>query len=86
MKVFPQDKLNHFFYGSVVAMVVAVACMRLGGATAAVMALVATVVVGVLKEYYDSKHGGTVDRKDALWTACGAIPVIVPMVAGYVFR
>lgn len=81
MKVFPQDKLNHYFYGSMVAMVVSVVLMQFGVLIASLASVVVAMVVGMVKEFMDKRTGGVVDRKDAIWTACGAVPVVVPQLA-----
>ena len=60
-----QDKVGHFVMGSGVA----VLAKELGATP--LQACAASLAVGVTKEAYDSKYGGTVETADALATVAG---------------
>jgi len=69
----PADKANHFVYGAALAGV--------GALHSALAGAVLCWVFAIGKEVYDrvSKRG-TPDRWDAVATAAGAVPVLLPLV------
>lgn len=71
----PKDKLLHFFYGSLVAFVVA---MFFG----AWWAMLSALVVGVFKEVVDYFDHGDVESRDLLFTVLGGAVVCLPLVLG----
>lgn len=60
----PHDKLLHFYYGSLVALVSTIVVGALWS-----IPIVLTVALG--KEVYDKYNKGTVDIWDAVWTVYG---------------
>jgi hypothetical protein len=66
----PQDKANHFLYGTVVCAVVTLLTRQ------PIAGLIAVVALGFAKEVYDlvSKRG-TPDWRDVAWTAAGGLVV-----------
>lgn len=77
LPIFPQDKANHFLYGTVAA-VVGTYAAAFFGVEPRTGAVLAATIAGVGKELYDyvSKQG-TPDPMDAVATAAGALPVIL---------
>ena len=75
----PQDKANHYIYGSAAAVVGAHVAMQLGidprlGAVGTAAAF------GFAKEAYDRlTKKGTPDLNDAIATAAGATPVVLAL-------
>ena len=67
LPLIPQDKANHVIYGVLV--------YAMGAALAGpVVAMVAVVLVGAVKEFYDSATGrGTPDVGDFFATAAGGL-------------
>lgn len=75
----PQDKANHFIYGTVIAFAGALVAQAIGSDPRTGAGLAAA-GFGVLKEVVDPFFfGGHRDALDAVCTALGAAPVI----AGY---
>lgn len=62
-----KDKLLHFIAGMLI--VALLACIK----TVAPFTLVFGLVAGVLKEWWDSKNGGSVEHKDVIATWLGAV-------------
>lgn len=62
----PQDKLLHFIAGAMtVALVSVVRCL-------APYSVLFGILAGALKEWYDSRHGGSVELMDFVATTAGA--------------
>lgn len=68
------DKYLHFICGLVIAQVVAqLLDRRLAWWATSALGFLAAVVAGIVKEYYDKKHGELPERQDALTTALGGL-------------
>ena len=70
----PKDKLLHFIVG----ILVGAGCMRvfslfLSLLPTGVLSCLVLGLVGIGKEWYDTKHGGTVDYVDILYTIVGGL-------------
>ena len=65
------DKLLHFIAGLLIAEVTAGALSHWTKLYSLIIGLVASVVAGWLKEWWDSKHGGVVSDKDFVATVIG---------------
>lgn len=76
------DKLLHFIAGLLVAEGVAGALSHFARLYALIVGLAASVVVGYLKERWDSKHGGVVSDKDFVATVIGgSVGTIVTLIS-----
>ena len=73
----PHDKLLHFYYGSLVALVSTLAIGALWS-----VPIVLTVAVG--KEVYDHFYGGTVEAWDVIWTVYGGAIVWIANIGGLI--
>ena len=73
----PHDKLLHFYYGSLVALVSTLVVGALWS-----IPIVLTVAVG--KEVYHHFYGGTVEFYDIVWTVHGGAIVWVANIGGLV--
>lgn len=73
-----QDKANHFVYGTLIASIVL-------SFTSPFYAIVATMLVAVAKEAYDSTGKGTQDGMDFVWTMFGCGTVILNEVVNAIF-
>ena len=68
------DKYLHFICGFIIAQVVTqLLDRRLPWWAASALGLLAAVVAGVAKEYYDKKHGELPECQDAFATALGGL-------------
>ena len=75
----PQDKANHYIYGSAAAVVGQYVTAQLG-VDSRLGAVVFAALVGFGKELYDHvSKKGTVDMNDAIATAAGALPVVLAL-------
>lgn len=82
----PADKLNHFVVSALIALGVAfVAVHFTTWNKAAALALWAVIIVGVVKECYDSRHKDkhTVDLFDALAGMAGGVLVVFAMIVSH---
>lgn len=61
----PHDKLLHIIAGMIVVMLVLrlVSFIGIPGMIARIIALIAVILTGVLREVYNKKHGGVFDKK-----------------------
>ena len=74
LAVISTDKYLHFICGLIIAQVVTqLLDRRLPWWAASALGLLAAVVAGVAKEYYDKKHGELPECQDALATALGGL-------------
>lgn len=84
--ILPQDKANHFVYGSIVAAAAPSLFLAFGGQVTwvPILALTSALVAGVLKEVMDYKANKIADKElqvrphtieplDVAWTAAGGI-------------
>ena len=69
--ILPQDKANHFVYGSII-------CFLASLILTPIVALAITILIGILKEVYDkvSKKGNP-EILDAVATIIGALPIFI---------
>lgn len=72
----PHDKLLHILAGIVIAMVV-LRVVSFVGVPAMIARIIAIVVIaaGLLREFYNKKHGGVFDKKDMYATISGGLIV-----------
>lgn len=73
LPIIPQDKANHFIYGSVIFSIV----FLLNGST--LSAFVSVLVIAFMKELYDALHieTNTPDLMDVLFTILGTFPPLL---------
>lgn len=73
----PHDKLLHILAGIVIAMVVlrVVSFVGVTGMIARMIAIVVVIAAGLLREFYNKKHGGVFDKKDMYATISGGLIV-----------
>jgi hypothetical protein len=91
IKLLARDKANHYFYGTIAgvlglaAAIVAMAFVPfdvyLRTTVFSLSPILAAGFAGGLKEYMDSKGTGTVDVWDFVYTAAGALPVSLTVLA-----
>ena len=91
IKLLARDKANHYFYGTiagVLGLAAAIIVMAfvpfdlwLRTAVFSITPLLAAGFAGGLKEYMDSRGTGTVDVWDFVYTAAGALPVSLTVLA-----
>ena len=84
----PQDKANHIVYGaliSIVSLASSLLIFRVPPARALVLAMCVTVVMGWLKEAYDTRHRDkhTPDPWDIVATSAGGV---LAMASAFVVR
>ena len=73
--VIPQDKANHFVYGTLLG---AISCLAFGP----ILSIAITFLVGFGKEVWDKVSGtGTCDLIDLIVTMIGGMVVILPIIA-----
>lgn len=78
LPVIPQDKANHYLYGSALAMLGLILGPLLLDLSPVVGAVSLAGLVGVLKEVVDRVTGsGHPEVADALATLAGALPVVI---------
>jgi hypothetical protein len=67
----PQDKANHFVYGSIICFLASLLFTPL-------VSLCITIIIGILKEVYDkiSKKGNP-EILDVIATTIGALPIFI---------
>lgn len=75
----PHDKLLHIIAGMIVIMLVLrlVSFIGIPGMIARIIALIAVILTGVLREVYNKKHGGVFDKKDLYATISGGLIVLL---------
>lgn len=75
----PHDKLLHIIAGMVVVMLILrlVSFIGIPGMIARIIALIAVILTGVLREVYNKKHGGVFDKKDLYATISGGLIVLL---------
>lgn len=75
----PHDKLLHIIAGMIVVMLVLrlVSFIGIPGMIARIIALIAVILTGVLREVYNKKHGGVFDKKDLYATISGGLIVLL---------
>lgn len=75
----PHDKLLHIIAGMIVVMLVLrlVSFIGIPGMIACIIALIAVILTGVLREVYNKKHGGVFDKKDLYATISGGLIVLL---------
>jgi len=71
LPLLPQDKANHFVYGSIICFLASLLFTPLAS-------LLITIIIGILKEVYDkiSKKGNP-EILDAVATTIGALPIFI---------
>lgn len=74
----PHDKLLHIIAGMIVVMLVLrlVSFIGIPGMIARIIALIAVILTGLLREVY-KKHGGVFDKKDLYATISGGLIVLL---------
>lgn len=76
----PHDKLLHIIAGMIVVMLVLrlVSFIGIPGMIARIIALIAVILTGLLREVYKKKkHGGVFDKKDLYATISGGLIVLL---------
>ena len=73
----PHDKLLHIIAGMIVVMLRLVSFIVIPGMIARIIALIAVILTGVLREVYNKKHGGVFDKKDLYATISGGLIVLL---------
>ncbi|BDD04491.1 hypothetical protein [Aureibacter tunicatorum] len=76
----PQDKANHFLYGSVITCISILAILYIDQKLFASnfliwMGIVPAIAFGIFKEVWDSRGRGNVEAMDAVWTIFGGVPI-----------
>lgn len=80
-----EDKVLHFETCFLIVLLFSLSCIRfgMGQGDAAWFSCVLALIVGVLKEVYDSKHGGVFDGSDIGADALGAFAgVLIILILG----
>ncbi|PHS22131.1 MAG: hypothetical protein COA84_13195 [Robiginitomaculum sp.] len=86
-KNIPKDKIGHFKMGAIVSLIVTVVSFQFLGLDISVfIGVLASAVIGTLKELYDMTGRGTPEFMDFVATVLGSLPLAaVLLVINYIY-